>query len=506
MNRPQFQEMLKGLRAGKAAALFVKDLSRIGRNYIEVGDLTDNILPMLNVRLVSVSEGIDTREGEDDLVPIRNLFNEWYSRDISKKIRMSYKVKGMSGIPVGNPPYGYLKDPENNKVWIVDREAAQVINRIDTLTLSGYGVQQIADILAADKVLTPTAHARKLGIIKPTNRGSSDPYAWHPASITRILNQPAYCGDVVNFKTYSPSYKVRARTPNDPENMAIFRNVHEPIRDRETYAKIQEMRGKVRKRKTRDDEHNMFSGLLFCADCGGVLNYHFNQTNHSIKYFNCSNYNKGKLKTCFSTHYIRVDFLEHIVLSEIRRLTRFACKYEDKFTEMVAEYSKAAVEKDKRIYENELKYLINRDKEIDKLFERIYEDNVSGKLTDHRFAKLSKQYEEEQVTIGDRIGQLKKAYDEIQNKVVRTDAFISAVRKYTRAKKLTPLMLGELIDHIDVYQAETVNGENSQKVIIHYNCIGAITIPEELPIPKPDIELNTRRGVFISYVPSSASV
>lgn len=419
---------------------------------------------------------------------------------------MSYRVKGASGLPVGNPPYGYLKNPANNKLWVVDKEAAQIIRRIDSMTLAGYGVQQIAVALTEDKVLTPRAHAEKLGITKATNNGSIDPYAWHPASITRILNQAEYCGDIVNFKTYSPSYKIRRRSKNDPENIMIFENALEPIRDRKTFAKIQEMRGKIRKRKTKDGEHNMFSGILVCADCGRALNYHFNQKTPTIKYFNCPNYNKGKLKTCFSTHYIRVDFLEQIVLSEIRRLTRFACKYEDEFTTLVAEYSKEVVERDKKLYESELKYLIKRDKEIDSLYERMYEDNVNGKLTDQRYAKMSKQYEEEQSSIAERISQLKCAFDKIQVKVVNTEYFMSAVRKYTRTKKLTPLMIGELIDRIEVFQAEKVNGVKTQRVKIHYNCIGAITIPKELPIPEADITVKTRQGVTVSYCPAISSV
>lgn len=501
MDRPEFNKMIEQLELGKAGAVFVKDLSRLGRNYIEVGRLTDEFFPEHNIRLVAVSDNIDTDEGESEFAPIKNLFNEWYARDISKKRRASNRVKGSSGIPLGPPPYGYMKDPENPEHWIIDDEPAMVIRRIDTLTLSGFGTEQIADILSADKVLTPLAYAASKGRKKPSRGTSTDPYGWNSSTIVKILSMQEYCGDVINFKTYSKSFKNKKRYKNDPENISVFKDVHEPIRDRATFEKIQEKRGKVRKRKKQDGERNMFSGLLVCADCGGNMHFHFNQANPEIQYFNCAEYNRGKRKACTSTHYIRVDFLEQIVLAEIRRLTRFACKHEDEFTAAVANYSKKVTETEQKIRQGELRSLIARDKELDVLFEKIYEDNVSGKISDERFAKLSAKYETEQKSIVERIECLKELFDEVNTKVADTESFVAAVKKYTRVKKLTPLMLNELIERIEVHQAETVNGEQTQTVVIHYNCIGSITIPEELEIPEPQITVQTRKGVVVSYVP-----
>ena len=296
-------------------------------------------------------------------------------------------------------------------------------------------------------------------------------------------------------------YKNKKRYQNDPEDMVIFRDVNPAIWDRETFEKIQALTNGTRKRKGMDGEKNMFSGLLKCADCGKTLHFHFNQANHDIKYFNCPGYNQGKRKICQSTHYIRVDFLEQIVLSEVRRLTRFACQHEDVFIKAVANYSKEAMEADQRVREGELRALIARDKELDVLFEKIYEDNALGKISDERFKKLAQKYEDEQSSIAERIGELKAKFDEATSKVANTDTFIAAVRKYTRIRKLTPRVLAELIDHIEVHQAETVPGGQLQRVVIYYNCIGSIEIPDEVAIPLPQVTMKTRQGVAVTYDP-----
>lgn len=504
MNRPQFNEMIEQLKLGKGGAVFVKDLSRLGRNYIEVGKLIEEFFPENGIRLIAVSDGIDSFESESEFAPIKNLFNEWYSRDISKKRRMSNKAKGSSGVPLGPPPYGYVRDEKDPNHWIIDEEAARVIRTIDSLALSGYGTDQIATVLSEKKVLTPGAYAAEKGSKKPVKPNSGGPYCWSSSTVIKILNTQEYCGDVINFKTFSLSYKNKKRYKNDPESIMVFENVHEPIRDRETFERLREMRSNIRRRKLSNGEHNMFSGLLVCSDCGGKLGYHFSQQNPKITYFNCQNYNKGKKKECVSTHYVRVDFLEQVVLSEIRRLTRFACKYEDEFTKAVTAYSKDFLDKSKRICRDELNALISRDKEIDRLFERIYEDNATGKISDERFGKLSLKYEEEQKSIEEKVNQLKKSYDEMSDKMGQADFFISAVKKYTRAKKLTPLMLNELIEKIEVFQTEIVDGKRTQKIVIYYNCIGAISIPEDVSIPDAEITLNTRRGVQVLYQPQKA--
>ena len=498
MDRPGFADMIQQLEQGKAAAVFVKDLSRLGRNYIEVGRLTEEFFPNHDIRLVAVSDNIDTDEGENELAPIRNLFNEWYARDISKKRRISNKIKGNAGEPMGQPPYGYIKDPENPKRWIVDEEAAQVVRRIYRMTLEGVGTEQIAAKLEEDGVLTPRAYWQSKEINRPGKVKELPPTHWNSSSVIKMLSVQEYCGDILNFKTYSKSYKNKKRLENDRENWAIFKDVHEPIIERAVFEQVQQKRGKMRKRQAKDGERSMFSGLLVCADCGSNLHFHFNQGNPEIKYFNCSNY-KGNRGTCGSTHYVRVDFLEQVVLGEIRRLTKYAGLYEDDFLKEVIGHSRQAEETERRLKEKELKSLLARDDELDGLFERIYEDNVSGKLSDDRFAKMSRRYEEEQKELSEKIKKLRSEIEKQSSRATSTDMFVSIVRKYTRARKLTPRMLNELVEKIEVYNTEKIDGEWVQRLRIHYNCVGEMNIPNEPALPIPAVTVNTRKGVFVSY-------
>ena len=505
MDRPGFVEMIRQLEQGKAAAVFVKDLSRLGRNYIEVGRLTEEFFPNHDIRLVAVSDNIDTAEGENELAPIRNLFNEWYARDISKKRRISNKIKGNAGEPMGQPPYGYIKDPNDPKHWIVDDEAAQVVRRVYSMTLEGFGTEQIAAQLEKDDVLTPRAYWLTKGIKRPGKGKQQPPTKWNSSTITKILSLQEYCGDILNFKTYSKSYKIKKRIDNDRENWVVFQDVHEAIIERAVYEQVQQKRGKIRKRRTNNGEHNMFSGLLVCADCGSNLHFHFNQGNPEIKYFNCSNY-KGNRGTCTSTHYVRVDFLEEVVLGEIRRLTKFASLYEDEFVKAVIGHSQQAEQTDRKRKEQQLKTHLARDEELDGLFERIYEDNVSGKLSDDRFAKMSRRYEDEQKELAEKIKKLRSEIEKQSSRSMTTDMFIGLVRKYTRARKLTPRMLNELIEKIEVFNAEKIDGVWEQRLRIHYNCVGTIEIPTVLPLPIPEVSVNTRKGVVINYAPCELAV
>ena len=505
MDRPGFVEMICQLEQGKAAAVFVKDLSRLGRNYIEVGRLTEEFFPDHDIRLVAVSDNIDTAEGENELAPIRNLFNEWYARDISKKRRISNKIKGNAGEPMGQPPYGYIKDPNDPKHWIVDDEAAQVVRRVYSMTLEGFGTEQIAAQLEKDDVLTPRAYWLTKGIKRPGKGKQQPPTKWNSSTITKILSLQEYCGDILNFKTYSKSYKNKKRIDNDRENWVVFQDVHEAIIERAVYEQVQQKRGKIRKRRTNNGEHNMFSGLLVCADCGSNLHFHFNQGNPEIKYFNCSDY-KGNRGTCTSTHYVRVDFLEEVVLGEIRRLTKFASLYEDEFVKAVIGHSQQAEQTDRKLKEKELKTLLARDEELDGLFERIYEDNVSGKLSDDRFAKMSRRYEDEQKELAEKIKKLRSEIEKQSSRSMTTDMFIGLVRKYTRARKLTPRMLNELVEKIEVFNAEKIDGVWEQRLRIHYNCVGTIEIPTVLPLPIPEVSVNTRKGVVVNYAPCELAV
>ncbi len=505
MNRPGFQAMIRDIERGKIQAVFVKDLSRLGRNYREVGYYTEEFFPEHDVRFISVSDGIDTEQGEDDLAPFRNIMNEWYAKDISKKRRIVNKMKGNAGEPLSPPPYGYIKDPENPKRWIIDEEAASIVRRIFQMTLDGFGLAEIAAQLDKDGIMTPTNYWLSKGVNRGGKKGTKRATYWNHSTVAKILTTQEYCGDVINFKTYSKSYKMKRRIVNDEENRAIFYGVHEPIIERAVFEKVKLMRGSRKKSTTVTPERSIFSGLLKCADCGSNLNFHFNQQNPSIKYFNCSNHNSGR-GTCPSTHYIRLDFLEQVVLQEIQRLTEFAGRYEDEFVKAIIGHSMTMAQAEQEAKQSELARLLVRDKELDVLFERIYEDNASGKISDERFAKMSAKYEQEQGDLAKRIKTLKAELNKNTGQLYTADMFLEIVRRYTNAQELTQRMVTELIDHIDVYHAHRENGEVTQEIKIHYHCIGTFEVPDWNNIPELAVYIRTRKGVALSYAPAQVAV
>ena len=506
MKRPGFQKMLTAIEAGYISAVFVKDLSWLGRNYIEVGKLTEEFFPQHDVRLIAVSDGVDSDEGDNEFTPFRNIMNEWYAKDISKKRRIVNKMKGNSGIPLSPPPYGYIKNPDDPRYWVIDPEAAEVVRRIYRMALDGYGYAETAAALEADGVFNPTYYWRSKG----TNRGGSkstlEPCKWGHTTVKKILTMQEYCGDVINFKSYSKSYKMKRRIENPEENRAIFLNVHEAIIDRPTWEKVQALKaGTRRKKPSVTQEPSVFSGRMKCPDCGGNLNFHFNQGNHDIKYFSCNNRNSG-LRKCNATHYIRLDFLEQVVLYEVNRLASFANEYEDDFLKAMLGRSAKVAENDRVRKQRELDGLVARDKELDALFERLYEDNVSGKIDDARFAKMSKRYEQEQGEIGAKVKALRLELKKTEGQRMDVEEFLETVRRYTNATTITQRMVAELIDHIDVYHAEKHDGITTQQVIIHYNCVGPFTVPDRRKIPEADIIMETRKGVALSYAPAQIAV
>ena len=502
MNRPGFQKMLRAIEAGYISAVFVKDLSRLGRNYIEVGRLTEEYFPLHDVRLVAVSDGVDSDEGEDDFTPFKNIMNEYYAKDISKKRRIVNKMKGNAGIPLSPPPYGYIKNPDDPRFWVVEPEAAAVVRRIYQMTLDGYGLAEIAAALGADGIVNPTYYWRSRGVNRSGSKSTVEPTKWGHTTVKKILTLQEYCGDVINFKSYSKSYKMKKRIENPEENRAIFLNVHEAIIERATWEKVQALtKGTRRKRPQVTQEPSVFSGYLKCPECGGNLNFHFNQGNHDIKFFSCQNHNSG-LRKCSSTHYIRLDFLERVVLYEVNRLAAFASEYEDAFIKAIMGRSAKVAENVRVRKQRELDGLLARDKELDMLFERLYEDNVAGKIDDARFAKMAKRYEQEQGENGKRIKALRLELKQSEGKRMDIDDFLTTVRRYTNATKITKRMVGELIDHIDVYQAEKQDGVTTQRVEIHYNCIGVFDVPDRRKIPEADIIMETRKGVAVSYAPA----
>ena len=506
MKRPGFQKMLTAIEAGYISAVFVKDLSRLGRNYIEVGKLTEEFFPLHDIRLVAVSDGVDSDEGEDDFTPFKNIMNEYYAKDISKKRRIVNKMKGNAGVPLSPPPYGYIKNPDDPRFWIVEPEAAEVVRRIYCMALEGYGLAETATRLAADGVVNPTYYWRNRGTSRGGSKSTVEPTKWGHTTVKKILTLQEYCGDVINFKSYSKSYKMKKRIENPEENRAIFLNVHEAIIDRQTWEKVQALqKGTRRKKLTVTQEPSVFSGLLKCPECGGNLNFHFNQNNHDIKFFSCQNHNSGYRK-CSKTHYIRLDFLEQVVLYEVKRLACFASEYENDFIKVMIGHSAKVAENAALRKQRELDALTARDRELDMLFERLYEDNVAGKIDDARFAKMSKRYEQEQGENAKKIKALRLELKKDESKRMDIDDFLETVRRYTDATTITKRMVAELIDHIEVYHAEKQDGVTNQRVVIYYNCIGAFDVPDRRKIPEADIIMETRKGVALSYAPEQVAV
>ena len=506
MKRPGFQKMLTAIEAGYISAVFVKDLSRLGRNYIEVGKLTEEFFPLHDIRLVAVSDGVDSDEGEDDFTPFKNIMNEYYAKDISKKRRIVNKMKGNAGVPLSPPPYGYIKNPDDPRFWVVEPEAAEVVRRIYRMALEGYGLAEIAARLAADGVVNPTYYWRSRGTSRGGSKSTVEPTKWGHTTVKKILTLQEYCGDVINFKSYSKSYKMKKRIENPEENRAIFLNVHEAIIDRQTWEKVQALqKGTRRKKPTVTQEPSVFSGLLKCPECGGNLNFHFNQNNHDIKFFSCQNHNSGYRK-CSKTHYIRLDFLEQVVLYEVKRLACFASEYENDFIKAMIGRSAKVAENTALRKQRELDALTARDRELDMLFERLYEDNVAGKIDDARFAKMSKRYEQEQGENAKKIKALRLELKKDESKRMDIDDFLETVRRYTDATTITKRMVAELIDHIEVYHAEKQDGVTNQRVVIYYNCIGAFDVPDRRKIPEADIIMETRKGVALSYAPEQVAV
>lgn len=506
MKRPGFQKMITAIEAGYISAVFVKDLSRLGRNYIEVGKLTEEFFPEHDVRLIAVSDGVDSDEGDNEFTPFRNIMNEWYAKDISKKRKIVNKMKGNAGIPLSQPPYGYIKNPDDSRFWVIDPEAADVVRRIYDMAIEGYGLAEIANALGVDGIVNPTYYWRSKGVNRSGSKSTLEPTKWGHTTIKKILTLQEYCGDVINFKSYSKSYKMKRRIENPEENRAIFLNVHEPIIDRATWEKVQTMqKGTRRKKPTVTQEPSVFSGRLKCPECGGNLNFHFNQKNHDIKYFSCQNHNSG-LRKCSATHYIRLDFLEQVVLYEVNRLAAFANEYEHDFVKTMLGRSAKVAENDRARKQRELNALLTRDKELDMLFERLYEDNVAGKIDDARFARMSKRYEQEQGEISAKIKALRLELKKAEGQQMDMEDYLQMVRRYTHVTKITQRMVSELIDHIDVYHAGKRDGITNQRIVIHYNCIGAFEVPDRKKIPEADIIMETRKGVAVSYAPAEVAV
>jgi len=502
-NRPGFQDMIEAIEAGYIEAVLVKDMSRLGRDYLQVGYYTDKFFPEQDVRFVAINDGVDSAQGENEFAPFRNIMNEWYARDISRKVRSSQRLRGNAGEPLSMPLYGYIKDPENPKRWIVDDEAADVVRYIYKLCIDGVSEWKIASQLEREEILNPRHYWKSKGIRKPGRSSFSDsPYYWCKTTINCILNSREYMGDVVNFKTYSKSFKNKRRLENPEENHVIFEGVHEHIIDRETWEMVQRIRGGTKRRQPKNTEKHMFAGLLYCVDCGRKLHFNVNHPNTQLKYFNCSNY-RGNRGTCTETHYIRADSLEQVMLLEIRRMTAFLQDKEEGFVKLLMDKSLKQAQRERKRREKELATMTARCRELEVLFTKTYEDNASGKLSDERFMMITKRYDDEQLALKKKIGGLQAEIEAEERHKHSAASFLRAVRKYTDIKELTPVILNELVEKIVVHHAQGLGKSRTQQLEIFYNFVGVLDVPQAAALPR-SVTVDTRKGVAVEYITRKA--
>lgn len=475
-NRPDFQRMMADAEEGKISTVIVKDMSRFGRDYIMVGYYTEIYFSNLDIRFIAINDNVDSNiQTENDLTPFKNVFNEWYARDTSKKIRAVFKAKGNSGKHLTtNPPFGYKKDPNDKEKWIIDDEAAATVRRIFQMYVDGYRISEIGHKLTEEKVETPILYYINRGI--KTNARSEYPEIWDLMSIKYILSQTAYAGHTVNFQTAVKSYKTKKQV-NLPRNQwVIFRNTQEAIIDEKTFETVQQMR-KAKRARTKYNEPNMFSGLLYCADCGNHLTIQRVARNRKMDNFSCATYRKKKKGLC-SCHRILVSDLETIVKNDLQKVCEYVFLHEKEFTDEYLSGSKRETVKFQSKTKTELKRLSERQEEIGRIIRKLYEDNVNGRITDERFDFLAKSYESEGVDLKTRIQELQIALSASVQDEERLSKFLKVVKSYTKIEELTPEILNSFIEKIYIGETEKYDGRKMQEVEIIYKFIGAINLPQ----------------------------
>ena len=469
-NRAGFQSMIADVETGKVKRVIVKDMSRLGRDYLQVGMYTEIFFPEHDVHFIAVNDGVDSNQEDNEFTPFRNIINEWYAKDTSKKIRAVKRSKGMAGEHIGShPPYGYMKNPENKKEWIIDEEAAEVVREIFRLCVGGYGPTRIAHILTERKILCPTYYALEKGG-KPRTALPADKFTWNGPVVAKILDRMDYLGHTVNFKTHVKSYKVHKTIYNSPDQWKVFEGTHEAIIDKETFEIVQKIRASKR-RPTRMGEMPMFSGLLYCADCGRKLSFHRKADEPAEKHhYLCENY-RSNTANC-TMHYIRNVVVERIVLENLKEVIQYVSNYEDEFVRMVMDSDMRQRNRELSQKKKRLSEVQKRIGELDTIFQRIYEDNIIGKLSDERFMKMSKGYEDEQHTLQTEADEIQSELQQEEKKSVDVKRFLAIVKKYTDLTELTPEILREFIDKIIVHAPDKSSGRRLQEIEIIYNHIG----------------------------------
>ena len=477
--RPGFQAMLADIEAGKVGTVIVKDMSRLGRNYLQVGMYTEMIFPQKGVRFIAINDGVDSAQGENDFAPLRNIFNEWLVRDTSKKIKAVKRSKGMSGKPITSKPvYGYLMDEDEN--FIIDEEAAPVVRQIYSLCLAGNGPTKIARMLTEQQIPTPgTLEYRRTGSTRRYHPGYE--CKWATNTVVHLLENREYTGCLVNFKTEKPSYKLKHSIENPPEKQAVFENHHEPIIDRETWERVQEL-CKQRKRPNRYDEVGLFSGILFCADCGSVMYQQRYQTDKRKQdCYICGSYKK-RTADC-TAHFIRTDLLTAGVLSNLRKVTSYAAKHEARFMKLLIEQNEDGDRRRNAAKKKELEAAEKRIAELSAIFKRLYEDSVTGRISDERFTELSADYEAEQKELKERAARLREELSKAQEATANAEKFMNVVRRHTTIEELTPTLLREFVEKIVVHESVALDGKRRgklrrQEIEIYYSFVGKVELPD----------------------------
>ena len=476
--RPDFQRMQRMAENGQIATIIVKDLSRFGRNYLEVGKYLEITYPTLGIRFIAIQENVDTMNNTGtEMMPFNNIFNEWYAAQTSKKIRAVQKAKADNGERVSaSIPYGYKKSPDNPKQWIIDEPAAEVVRYIYKLCLEGLGPTQIAKRLRAEKILCPTAYFESVG--KATaNKTPSDPYRWCGDTTKRIIDNRQYTGCTINFKSSMISYKIHKRLPNDESEWQIIPNTQEAIIDETTWERVQELR-KNRRRNTATGRESIFSGLVYCADCGSKLYFCASKSiTEKQEFYRCAAY-KENTGTC-SIHYIRDVVLRQLVLETIQKVAEFVQGFEPVFVYLFAKKNAEGRKKNIRAMKIKAEQSKKRIAELDKLIERIYTDNVMGKISDERFAIMSANFEAEQKELRESLVELEQAITNAETEKVDMKRFLETIRECTDLKELTPAIVNTLIKRIEVHNSIMVDGVKRVPIDIHFTAVGLINLPDE---------------------------
>ena len=480
-NRPDWQRLIGMIDEGRIEIIIVKDMSRLGRDYLQVGMYTEMVFPNAGIRFIAINNGVDSINGaENDMTPFINIFNEFYAKDTSRKIKAVFKAKGNSGKPLATtPPYGYMKDPENKFHWIIDEEAAAVVREIFRLCVAGYGPSQIASELERRQIENPVYHAKKNGKTLPARSSGYSPYRWDETTISRLLSRQEYLGRIVNFKTHTKSFRDKKTVDNDPSEWAVFENAHEPIIDQETFDIVQRIR-EGRRRVTPMGEMPILSGMLFCADCGAKLyQVRHRGWTHEQEIFVCANYRKHK-GMC-SQHQIQNVQVEEILLRELKRITAYARSHEDEFVALVTRQNEKELSRLMRDSNRELAQAKERIGRLDGIMQHLYEDNLDGKISDERFARMSATYEAEQKQLEARVAELESAIAAAREQRLNVDSFLGMVRRFTDITELSAEIIRSFVEKIEVQKPEKVPGTRTKKqtLVIWWNFIGAVDIPEE---------------------------